>query len=96
MKSVQTPTTQPLTGSGKSTFAKKVMALVRSKGRIALGCASTGLAAQVYGQGEFETAHSLFGIPVIEGIYFLYKKTILIPAQILKIMTMNFTTSKAS
>ena len=32
-------------GSGKSTFAKKLMALARSKGLIALGCASTALAA---------------------------------------------------
>ena len=53
-------------GSGKSTFAKKMMAYARSKGKIALGCASTGLAAQVYGPGEFSTAHSLFGIPVLE------------------------------
>ena len=52
--------------SSKEKVAKKVMALARSMGHIALGCASTGLAAQVYGQGEFETAHSLFGIPVIE------------------------------
>ncbi len=36
------------------------------KAKIALGCASTGLAAQVYGPGEFMTAHTLFKIPVVE------------------------------
>jgi hypothetical protein len=51
-------------GSGKSTFVKALMAYVRSQGKIAVGCASTGLAATVY--EDFNTAHALFGIPVIE------------------------------
>ena len=50
-------------GSGKSTFLKKIMAYTRSLGKIALGCASTGLAAQLY--EDFHTAHSLFGVPVV-------------------------------
>lgn len=51
-------------GSGKSTFVKSLMAYVRSKDMIALGCASTGLAASIY--EDFFTTHSLFGIPVVE------------------------------
>ena len=54
-------------GTGKSTFARKLTALTRSMGKVALGCAATALAAQVYGESEeFTTAHDLFGIPVIE------------------------------
>ena len=54
-------------GTGKSTFARKLTALARSMGKVALGCAATALAAQVYGDTEeFTTAHELFGIPVIE------------------------------
>ena len=54
-------------GTGKTTFAKKVAAYVRSLGKICLGCAATGLAAQVYGEDEeYTTAHDLFGIPVVE------------------------------
>ena len=54
-------------GTGKSTFANKINAYARSKDIIALGCCSTALACQVYGEnGEFTTAHDLFGIPVIE------------------------------
>jgi hypothetical protein len=54
-------------GTGKSTFARKLTALARSMGKVALGCAATALAAQVYGDTEeFTTAHDLFGIPVIE------------------------------
>ena len=54
-------------GTGKSTFARKLTALARSMGKVALGCAATALAAQVYGEEEeFTTAHDLFGIPVIE------------------------------
>jgi hypothetical protein len=34
--------------------------------KIIKGCAATGLAAQVYGDLDFDTAHSLFNIPVIE------------------------------
>ena len=34
-------------GTGKTTFAEKLLAYTRSKGKIALGCAATALAAQV-------------------------------------------------
>jgi ATP-dependent DNA helicase PIF1 len=51
-------------GSGKSTFAKYLAAYCRSLGKICLGCASTGLASNVY--DDFTTAHSLFAIPVID------------------------------
>ena len=54
-------------GTGKTTFAKKITAYARSIGLIALGCAATALAAQVYGEEEeYTTAHDLFGIPVVE------------------------------
>ena len=55
-------------GSGKTTFAKKISAYAKSKGHVVLGCASTGLACQVYDEGQFVTAHSLFGIPVFESV----------------------------
>jgi hypothetical protein len=42
------------------------MAYTRSLGKIALGCASTGLASQVY--ADFSTAHSLFHIPVVDDV----------------------------
>lgn len=51
-------------GCGKTTLAKKLMAYTRSKGYVALGCASTGLAASIY--DDFYTAHALFMYPVIE------------------------------
>jgi hypothetical protein len=51
-------------GGGKTTLAKKIMAYTRSQGLIALGCASTGLAATIY--DDFNTAHSLFCYPVVE------------------------------
>ena len=36
-------------------------------GMVALGCAATALAAQIYGEEvEFCTAHQLVGIPVVE------------------------------
>ena len=35
-------------GSGKSTLCKKIMAWTRSQNKLALGCASTGLAAAIY------------------------------------------------
>ena len=58
---------QGTAGTGKSTFAKKLTALTRSMGLIALGCAATALAAQVYGEEEeFCTTHQLLGIPVVE------------------------------
>jgi hypothetical protein len=54
-------------GTGKSTFANKVNAYVRSKNLISLGCCANALACQVYGENaEYTTAHDLFGIPVIE------------------------------
>ena len=34
-------------GTGKTTFAQKLCAYVRSRGKIALGCAATALASQV-------------------------------------------------
>jgi hypothetical protein len=51
-------------GSGKTTTAKKILSYTRSLKKIALGCASTGLAAKNY--DEFDTAHGLFKYPVIE------------------------------
>jgi len=53
-------------GSGKTTFAKKIYHYVRSKQKIVLGGAATGLATTVYGSLDFETFHTLFAIPVIE------------------------------
>jgi RecG-like helicase len=53
-------------GSGKSSFAKVVAAYARSQGHIVLGCASTALAANVYKNMSFDTAHGLFQIPVLE------------------------------
>ena len=53
-------------GTGKSTFAQKLLAYCRFKGKIALGCAATALAAQVYKEDTFSTAHYLFDIPVVE------------------------------
>jgi len=49
-------------GSGKTTLVKKLMAFTRSLGKIALGCASTGLAATNF--EDFFTAHALFKYPV--------------------------------
>ena len=53
-------------GSGKSTFAKKIYHYTRSRNKIVLGGAATGLATSVYGSLNFETFHTLFSIPVIE------------------------------
>lgn len=51
-------------GCGKTTLAKKILAFIRSQSEIAVGCASTGLAATNY--DDFYTAHGLFCYPVIE------------------------------
>ena len=51
-------------GSGKTTLAKKIMAYTRSKSLVALGCASTGLAATIY--DNFYTTHTLSCFPVDE------------------------------
>jgi hypothetical protein len=51
-------------GCGKTMLAKKIMAYTRSKGHIAVGCASTGLAATIY--DDFYTAHDLFCFPVVD------------------------------
>jgi ABC-type multidrug transport system fused ATPase/permease subunit len=50
-------------GTGKSTLIKKIMAYVRSQGKIALGMAATGLAAANF--EDFTTMHSLLKIPVL-------------------------------
>ena len=55
---------QGIAGSGKTTFAKKIVAFVRSRGKIVLGCSSTNLAAAIF--DDFDTAHSLFCYPVKE------------------------------
>ena len=55
---------QGIAGSGKTTFAKKIVAFVRSRGKIVLGCSSTNLAAGIF--DDFDTAHSLFCYPVKE------------------------------
>ena len=52
-------------GCGKTTIAKTIAAYLRSKGKIVLICASTGLAAQNYPK-DASTAHQLFNIPVVE------------------------------
>ena len=43
---------------------KKILAWARSRDKLCLGCASTGLAATIY--ENFNTAHSLFKYPVVE------------------------------
>ena len=53
-------------GCGKSTFAKKIQAFTRSLGKICLGCSSTALSTQVY--DDFDTAHSLFCLVVVEDL----------------------------
>lgn len=52
-------------GCGKSTWAKAIVAYVRSKGKLVCGCASTALAAGVY-KDDWTTAHYIFGIPVMD------------------------------
>ena len=55
---------QAQAGSGKSMLANKLMAFARSLNKIALGCASTGLAANNF-EG-FYTAHALYALPVVD------------------------------
>jgi len=55
---------QGMGGSGKSALCKKILAWARSRDKLCLGCASTGLAATIY--ENFNTAHSLFKYPVVE------------------------------
>jgi len=52
-------------GTGKSTLAKALIHYCRSHSKIVLGCASTALAASVYQDMGFDTAHGLFSIPVV-------------------------------
>jgi hypothetical protein len=56
-----------MAGTGKSSVAKKLMVFARSCGKLALCCASTTKAAEVFGN-DCVTAHSLFKYPVIEDI----------------------------
>lgn len=54
-------------GSGKTTTIKKAFMETYSLNKLALGCASTGIAANVYGKPySFTTAHYLFKLPVEE------------------------------
>ena len=53
-------------GTGKKTFAQKLCAYVRWQDKVALGCAATALASQVYINDFFVTAHELFKIPVVD------------------------------
>ena len=48
------------------TFYYKIFSFTRSICKIAKGCAATALAAQCYGNLDFDTAHGFFVIPVIE------------------------------
>jgi hypothetical protein len=57
---------QGVAGTGKSTFIKLLMAYVRSRNFLALGCASTAFAATVYPNCSFDTFHNLFNLPVQE------------------------------
>ena len=52
-------------GCGKTSVARKVAAYCRSQGHVVLICASTAIAALNY-PNDGTTAHSLFGVPVIE------------------------------
>jgi len=53
-------------GTGKTSLAVKLIYFARSIGLIVGGCCSTNLAAQIYGDLAFSTAHSLFCLPVID------------------------------
>ena len=56
---------QASTGCGKTNVALKLCAASRAEGKIVKGCCSNGLACSNY-PGDFETAHALFLLPVIE------------------------------
>ena len=49
-------------GCGKTTVAKALLHSARSRGQIAIACASSGIAATLLPKGQ--TAHSAFKIPV--------------------------------
>ena len=44
----------------------QIVSFTRSLGKIIKGCAATALAAQCYGDLDFDTSHGLFLIPVVE------------------------------
>jgi len=48
------------------SISMQIIAYTRSLGKIIKGCAATALAAQCYEGLDFDTAHSLFNIPVVE------------------------------
>ena len=48
------------------TYKLQIYAYTRSLRKIVKGCAATALAAQCYGNLDFDTAHGLFVIPVID------------------------------
>ena len=50
-------------GTGKTFLYNALLAAVRSRGWVALACASSGLAAQNMSGGK--TAHSTFKIPLL-------------------------------
>ena len=49
-------------GCGKTTVAKALLHVARSRGDIAIACASSGIAATLLPKGQ--TAHSTFKIPI--------------------------------
>ena len=51
-------------GVGKTVSLRKLIARIRSVGKIVLGCAATAIAASQI--EDFHTAHSLFDLPVID------------------------------
>ena len=51
-------------GVGKSNCLLKLIADARSRGKLVLGCAATGVAAAQF--DDFDTAHKLFELPVVD------------------------------
>jgi len=51
-------------GTGKTALTKKLLYYARGRKALCMGCASTTLAAQLYPDEGFLTAHSLFKYPV--------------------------------